>query len=414
MYDSKSRKEARSCDRGRALRWLALAVIASTCLEALPSNAQSWLDNGYRHRKRITIDSALVAGTADLNDFPLLVSFTDPSLAARANGGRVENADGFDILFANAGAAPAQLDHELQRYIAATGEIIAWVRVPTLDHDDDTDLFIYYGNGGISSSQQNVDGTWDVNHIAVLHLQESGNGSDDEFLDSSGNGHHGTGGGLAGSGDPAGTPARSAGGKIGFAQEFDDDVTSDVIRLDVFSGYASWTALTVECWIRKDDNGDDRIFTHSWGTVATDIVWNLGKFGGFAKVRMRTDTTAEIGFTAGALATGVWQHFAFTWDAADADTLRNYVGGTQTGSTTVAGANLYNSPVVAEPAIGNNDIQDRGFDGRIQECRLSNVARSAGWLNTSIANADNQGTGPGSFLKNLGAEENRRRVILVP
>ena len=107
--------------------------------------------------------------------------------------------------------------------------------------NSDTTIYLFYDNSGISSSQEDVPGVWSNDYEAVLHLQESGGGNDDEFVDDSGNGHHGTGGGVAGSGNAARTPAQVT-GKFGFAQDFASS-TDDHIRLDTVSDQA-WTAVT--------------------------------------------------------------------------------------------------------------------------------------------------------------------------
>jgi hypothetical protein len=67
----------------------------------------------WSKRKPITVTCAPVSG------FPML-SVTDLDIKASAK------ADGYDILFTNADGA--KLDHQIERYNAATGEPVAWVR----------------------------------------------------------------------------------------------------------------------------------------------------------------------------------------------------------------------------------------------------------------------------------------------
>ncbi len=52
---------------------------------------------------------------------------------------------GYDIVFVAADGSTL-LDFELERHVATTGEYVAWVRIPTLDYNDDMDIYIYYGN----------------------------------------------------------------------------------------------------------------------------------------------------------------------------------------------------------------------------------------------------------------------------
>ncbi len=46
--------------------------------------------------------------------------------------GNVKSPQGYDIIFTSDAAGNTQLDHEIEKYVAATGEIVMWVRIPTL------------------------------------------------------------------------------------------------------------------------------------------------------------------------------------------------------------------------------------------------------------------------------------------
>ena len=219
--------------------------------------------SGYDCRKRITIDATEVSGSSDINNFPMLVSFTDSDLATVPNGGDVTNANGYDIAFTE-GDGTTVLNHEILGYTATNGTYLTFVNVTSISPVSDTDVWMYYGNSAVSVDPSTT-ATWDADYEAVLHLQEVGNGSDGEFKDATANGHDGTGGGLAGSGSAAGTPSRTT-GKFGFAQDFNDATSpQNHIRLDAVSD-AAWTAVTAQAWINPDDTGDDRVFGKSWGT----------------------------------------------------------------------------------------------------------------------------------------------------
>ena len=258
--------------------------------------------NIYSFRKLITIPASGVSGLGTLSDFPVLISLVDTDLML--SNGKVQNLNGWDIIFTS-GDGSNQLFHEIQEYNGATGTYIAWVKTD-LSPSVDTEIYMYYGNCDPSLTNPSNTSTWNSGYQAILHLQESGNGTDNEYAESSINNHHGTGGGLAGVGDPSGTPTRVA-GKFGFAQDFDDAGTQDHIRLNAVND-ATWTAVTVQAWINPDDAGDDRLFGKSWGTGISDQTWLLRKNNqGYLGVRMRTDINNEPGFDPGTgLTTGAW------------------------------------------------------------------------------------------------------------
>jgi len=89
----------------------------------LISTYSQWL-SGYIYRKTITIPAAQVSGGPHTN-FPVLVSVTDADLATTANGGYVENANGWDIVFSQDHVSA--LNHQVEYYNPTNGNLIAWV-----------------------------------------------------------------------------------------------------------------------------------------------------------------------------------------------------------------------------------------------------------------------------------------------
>ena len=52
----------------------------------------------------------------------------------------------------------------MESYNPATGQFTAWVRIPVLSHSADTVLYLNYGNGGVTVSQENRAGVWDSSY----------------------------------------------------------------------------------------------------------------------------------------------------------------------------------------------------------------------------------------------------------
>jgi len=126
-----------------------------------------WL-TGWDYRESITLDATDVAG--GLSNFPVLISFTDADLAHTDSGGSILQSDGADIAFTSDDGA-TQLKHELVRYEHDTGEIIAWVLVPSLSGSVDTVIYVYYGNADCVNQEQQ-DLVWDANYLLVAHMEE--------------------------------------------------------------------------------------------------------------------------------------------------------------------------------------------------------------------------------------------------
>ena len=158
------------------------------------------LDFGFR--KEITIDRSKIptgCGTT-LSNFPLLFSVTDLDLSTAS--GQVTDPQGDDILFRATdtatcgGTAPCTLDHEIESYNSTTGQLLAWVRVPSLNTSaagSDTKIYVYYGNTDIASSIENINPVWDANYMGVWHFNEDpAVAGTDGIKDSTSHGNHGT------------------------------------------------------------------------------------------------------------------------------------------------------------------------------------------------------------------------------
>ncbi len=118
-------------------------------------------------RKAITISHTRnVSGSSSLSNFPVLISLaTDSDLAAHAQS------SGNDILFTDS-TGTNKLNHEIETYNSATGQLIAWVQVPSLSPATDTVIYMYFGSYPAAPNQQNKTLVWDANYQGVWHLPE--------------------------------------------------------------------------------------------------------------------------------------------------------------------------------------------------------------------------------------------------
>jgi hypothetical protein len=132
----------------------------------LTISATTCVSNGYSYIRAITIDHTKVPNT-DQTNFPFLFSTTDPLLATTVNGGHVTSANGYDIIFTSDPAGQNQLPYEMEEYTSATGQVVAWVQVPTVSHTTDTVIYLFYGNSSVTTSQQNPTAAWKNHYVGV-------------------------------------------------------------------------------------------------------------------------------------------------------------------------------------------------------------------------------------------------------
>ena len=195
--------------------------------------------------KVITIKHENVSGTSDLIDFPLLVSLEDPDLKDQVQF------DGDDIVFANGtdfSNGAIWLDHEIelfdQNYNPYYGKLVAWVHIPILYHNKDTNIYMYYGNSTIRSREDPLS-VWDSHYKGVWHLSESSGGTD-AIKDSTLNANHGT---------DYGSPSFGSAGKIDGVIDFKGDTEDEYIELVDSASIRDITEgnyFTYEAWFNPD------------------------------------------------------------------------------------------------------------------------------------------------------------------
>lgn len=214
--------------------------------------AEAAFGNGYNYRRSITINESQVTGPSNFTNFPVLISFADSTFRTTGNGGNVTDAQGDDIIFTSDADGSVPLDYERERYNATTGEITAWVEVPTLNAGTNTVIYMFYGNSSVSASQENITGTWDANYKGVWHLHET-SGS---HLDSTSNNNDSTGVTV--------TTQGSTFAKFSGADTFDG--VDDVVTLTENGTLDITNTGTIEAWVKTTSTSSKPTNVSTWTT----------------------------------------------------------------------------------------------------------------------------------------------------
>lgn len=113
----------------------------------------------------------LKCGSTDSVDFPVYIELSHNDLKTVANGGKVNNSNGYDIApFSDIGLAnilPFEIDH----YDGSAGTWAAFIKVSTLSKTTDIPIYIGYSDPTISTSQENINTVWSNGFVAVFHLK---------------------------------------------------------------------------------------------------------------------------------------------------------------------------------------------------------------------------------------------------
>jgi hypothetical protein len=352
-----------------------------------------WSSATWPKRKLIRIDPTKV-GTGGVTDFPVLVHLaSDTQLQAFAQ------ANGNDILF-TAADGTTKLSHEIERYDSATGELIAWVKVPSVSSTADTDIYMYYGNA-TAGSQQNPTDVWSNGYVGVWHLKETPTGGSGEVKDSTEYAGHGTTWNM--------TAADRVAGKVGYAYKFTAGTSGSgslvytgdrpEMQLPIYS----WSA-----WIRGDSQPVcDALGTNGQPIWNADSQFNFGwQHTGCSFNQAAAHSDGDVESAAGwkstqipgaALAATTWQHIAATYDGT---TLRVYGDGALQASTP------HGPPIAAAGSFsigngGDNVTRFTNFAGQIDEVRVGSTVRSDAWMLTEYNNQSS----PATFATVVGGEE---------
>ena len=354
----------------------------------------------YSYLKPVTIDRTKIDGScgATMADYPMLFTLTDADLAHTTSGGDVTDLGGDDIVFkahddatcGGVGLAPCTLDHEIERYVNTTGELVAWVRIPSLNTaaaGSDTVIYLYYGNTSVTTPTENPNGVWDANYVGVWHLEEpvtdeASGGTHDDSTSNANDGSQTNNGPFA--------------GEIADAQDFDgsgDFITVADDNSLSFGDSTTDSPFSVSAWVFAD-TATNNIIVAKDASAAGEWDLYIGAGGGELQMILNDVTTSnKLGRrTVAAFPTGSWHHVAVSYDASPPYTsadIKMYIDGAQPATSDYsAGTYVAMHNTTTPVQIGTWDGGGNSYDmnGRIDEVRISSTVRSACWIGASYNN----------------------------
>jgi hypothetical protein len=354
----------------------------------------TWYNPSWTNRKAVTIDHTKVSGASNLTSFPMLFSVTDANLKSVANGGSVGKPDGTDILFTDS-SGTFKISHELESYNPVTGQVLAWVQVPSVSPTTDTVIYIYYGNAA-AADQQNKTGVWDSNYKAVWHVPD---GTTLSLGDSTGNANNGTNhGATATSGQMDGAANFNGASYVDAGNGASLGISSSI----TISGWVKYASSAFTAWEPLVTKGDSSYRLHlcgsssSCGQGATTSAFAFGLSGPVGKLDVGSNVVPTP---------GIFYYVVGTYDGI---TQKIFINGSLNQSQARSGlisSNGYNV------ALGTNLQQTSRFlNGVLDEVRISDTARSADWILTEFRNQN----APGTFFIEGSPETSGTTQVATP
>ena len=221
-------------------------------------------------QRPLTVDHTKVPSTQ--SNFTVLVSLTDPALKTVANGGHVVNANGYDIGFYADSGGTTKLKWEVEKYDGTTGNLIAWVKIPSVSSSTDTVFYLMYGDSSINTNQSDPPNTWDSNFKGVWHMAD--NAANTTIRESTVTGANGT--------NNATTSSKTATGEIGKALSYNGSTDGSFAAINL----SATNIATLSFWMKwtTNANDDDLAFeyTPNYNSNAGGFLadWNSSGYGG--------------------------------------------------------------------------------------------------------------------------------------
>lgn len=321
---------------------------------------------GYSYYISMTPATSQVSSGPHTN-FPVLIDVTDNTLRTTGSGGSVTDAQGDDIVPMSDSGCTTALAFEREAYDGTTGRFRAFAKVSSLSSS--TTIYLCYGNAAITTSQENVAGTWSA-YVAVYHF---GDGSTVSMTDSTGSYSFTNSGGTATTGQINGAVAYAA------ASSQYSYISSAVLTT---------TPISITAWVKT---------TTSPGTLPIATIQSAGSnlymhrlFLYLGKVQAQTQTgdpsyASGLAESSASYSTADWFHAAAVF--ANGSSRKAYYNGANSGTDTTTAV-----PVGLNKTQTRTESVDQYMDGSIDELRFANSALSDGWIQTEY----NSGI-PGTF-----------------
>ncbi len=270
------------------------------------------------------------------------------------NYGQFQTPDGSDLRFLAADGG-TELNYEIETW-NTNGSSFVWVQLPLFTNQ--CSILARWGDPAVTDPPvgAGTGATWSEDFLGVWHLAETSGA------------HYDSSPALAASRFVSAVQQGTAAGIVGGADNFNG--TSNYVSLPDMGTVPS---VTVEAWVNLNStpSGNDV------GLVSSDP-WSAGvthfKTSSTRNLKAQINSGGTVISSDGVLPIGAWAHVAYTVGGAGAGNFRLYLNGALLASATGTSNNILTDVKLAREYNG------RYLNARLDEVRISSVARSSNWL----------------------------------
>lgn len=342
----------------------------------------------YAFSQPATLNTTASGIASTLTDFPALVYIKEDALKATTAVQNCANniqfplggINGYDFAFTLNGSN-TELFYQVQSYDPVTGTLLAWVQIPSLSAGSNVALTFYFGSTTPNHTTVFTQSTWPTDYLAVYHFEEGSTAA--TVLDASVSATNAT-----------QTNTALAVGQIGKAYSF-NGLSSQIVSTSANNNVNG--SFTLSAWINSSSfigHSEQKIVTNESSAVTGG--YKLGLYGSTAlnvkdEVEDRPTSGAPISTDRAAaggtnLLPNTWYYVQGVYDASTG-TFYSYLNGVVNRSMAGAVAPGSNGGALIMGADYGSTLW---FNGIIDECRVSNIAKSPDWIKEEYYNQTNQ------------------------
>lgn len=288
--------------------------------------------------------------TEPLTNFPVLIVLG--TNVPGFNYRQFQTPDGSDLRFVGADGE-TELNHEIEVW-NTNGSSFVWVQVPRLTNQ--CSILARWGDPAATEPPIGTGATWSEDFLGVWHLAETGGA------------HYDSSPALAASRFVSTSQQGTAAGIAGGADNFNG--TSNYVSLP---DLGTVPFVTVEAWVNLNGtpSGNDV------GLVSSDP-WSAGvthfKTSSTRNLKAQINGSGTVVSADGVLPFGAWAHVAYTVGGGGAADFSLYLNGALLATAAGTANNILTDVNLAREYNG------RYLNARMDEVRISSVARSSNWL----------------------------------
>lgn len=284
-------------------------------------------------------------------------------------------------VYTTSGVQDVQCYTEIEKWDSSNEEAWLWVKMPEVNAESDTILYLYYDKD-VSDNTSYVGDTgdyaakqvWDSNFVGVWHMAQDPAGGD--ILDSTS---------YANDGTPAGSMTSDdlVSAKIGEGIDFDG--SNDYLDCGKDAELDITEAITLEAVFKYTTGGNyRRLIAKQYGGAGTiNSCYQLGMIN-TNTARFSAGTIFDLYGYGANVNDGAWHHFVGTYDSSQSDLmmmLDSSVLHTSSSYSTAIRSNIIKLLEIA----GEEGSSLYRYNDVIDEVRISNILRPETWIHLTYS-----------------------------